>query len=718
MRGWVLDCYADEVNNEMVTWVKTSGGMERIADRDFRASFYVKPSPDKRGALLMGLKEAGVEHCWEKHRTWLSGPLEDVLKVTPRGYRNLAPLAKTVDKWGCHRDHTLFNVDLRMDARYFLHRKVFPMGLMDVERWKNLDTPFRLDYPMPDLRTSELSLETSARRGIPSMDDRLKSVTLDDVVIEGKETDVLERLQEAIRERDPDVLVTDGGDSFHLPFLEKCAQRNEMELELGREEGKRLGKGKSYFTYGRILYKPPAYKLRGRMHLDKGSSFIFQEGGMPGLADLSRMSRISPQDMARMSPGSAISAMQLNEAMRTGTLVMWKKNLPEDFKTAADLVASDRGGLIYEPKVGLHEKVHEVDFTSLYPSIMVRHNISPETLNCECCSGAGEPVPGLGYWTCSKKVGMLPRVLEPVIRRRIALKRLKKEGGRHAEMYDQRAKVLKWLLVTCFGYTGYRNARFGRIECHESINAHGRDILLRSAEIAERRGFRILHGIVDSLWLEGDGDVGSYCQEIGMRMQIPLAYEGEYKWIVFLPNLTNGAGALNRYYGAFQDGEVKIRGIALRRRDTCILARDLQQGMLDRLSSGEDAEGFRHRIPEALDVLDGHMRKLRDGSAPLEKLVLSRRITRELSEYRQRNDQYRALCQLEDQGFRTPPGEAVEFIMTKGKEVKVAQFMDGEEEYDAERYAELLFRAAGELLSPFELGQDRLRDFYRRNGTK
>lgn len=103
---------------------------------------------------------------------------------------------------------------------------------------------------------------------------------------------------------------------------------------------------------------------------------------------------------------------------------------------------------------------------------------------------------------------------------------------------------------------------------------------------------------------------------------------------------------------------------------------------------------------------------------PLEKLVLSRRISRELNEYRQRNDQFRALSQLEDQGFRTPPGEAVEFIMTPGKEVKVAQFLDGGEEYDVGRYEELLFRAAGELLSPFELGQDRLRDFYRRNGAK
>ncbi|HOK28679.1 MAG TPA: DNA polymerase domain-containing protein, partial [Methanomassiliicoccaceae archaeon] len=411
-----------------------------------------------------------------------------------------------------------------MDTRYFLHRNVFPMGLMDVERWKNLDTPFRLEYPMPELRTCELTLETSARRGMPTMEDRLKRATLDDMVMEGKEADILELLQQVLKDKDPDVLITDGGDSFHLPFLERCAERNEMELELGRERGKRRGKGRSYFTYGRILYKPPAYKLRGRIHLDKGSSFIFQEGGMAGLIDLCRLSRISLQDMARMSPGSAISAMQVNEASKMGSLVMWRKNLPEDFKTAAELVVSDRGGLIYEPKVGLHEHIQEVDFTSLYPSIMVLHNISPETLNCDCCPDSGEPVPGLGYWTCTRRRGLLGRVLEPIVRRRISFKRLKREGGRRSAIYDQRAKVLKWVLVTCFGYTGYRNARFGRIECHESITAHGREMLMRSAEVAERRGFRVLHGIVDSLWLEGKGDIEAYCLEIRQRMGVPLVW--------------------------------------------------------------------------------------------------------------------------------------------------------------------------------------------------
>ena len=38
--------------------------------------------------------------------------------------------------------------------------------------------------------------------------------------------------------------------------------------------------------------------------------------------------------------------------------------------------------------------------------------------------------------------------------------------------------ILKWLLVTSFGYMGFNKARFGRIECHESITAYGREAML------------------------------------------------------------------------------------------------------------------------------------------------------------------------------------------------------------------------------------------------
>src|SRR3972149_9904072 len=98
---------------------------------------------------------------------------------------------------------------------------------------------------------------------------------------------------------------------------------------------------------------------------------------MAGLADLPRLALLMPQEQARLTPGTAISAMQVNLAVRDGCLVIWKKNRPEDFKTAEDLILGDRGGFIFEPEGGLHEGVYELDFSALYPSTLAKSNILP-----------------------------------------------------------------------------------------------------------------------------------------------------------------------------------------------------------------------------------------------------------------------------------------------------------------------------------------------------
>ena len=325
----------------------------------------------------------------------------------------------------------------------------------------------------------------------------------------------------------------------------------------------------------------------------------------------------------------------------------------------------------------------------------MRHNISPETLKCSCCPSSSRVVPGIGYWTCEKHIGLLPTVLAPVIKRRLELKRLIKENSPNKEMYDQRAQLLKWLLVTCFGYTGYRNARFGRIECHEAINAHGREILLRASSMAEERGFSILHGIVDSLWLEGDGDVDAFCRDVEREVGIPLHLDGIYKWIVFLPSIATGIGALNRYYGLFESGELKLRGIFLRRSDTIPLARSLQDDMLAVFCKASDAEGFKALIPEALEVLDRYLDDLKAGKVPLQQLIMRRRTSKELDEYTQFNDSYAALKQMNERGFDVPPGRAVEYLICDGESknvwerVKVAAFIDGSEHYDVDEYAKI-----------------------------
>jgi len=721
MKGWIIDCYPDYEHDCTVIWIKTNKGIERLVDRCFFPKFYVWAPEERLMNLADDLTMFDVkELILEKKKIWLGEEKKLTLGVTVNKYGSLNQLARMVSRWGDYKDYSLFNVDMRFEQRYFLAYDLFPMGLAEFgKELRSIDSPYRLEYPIPNLRASNLRVDVKARNGIPTFDDPIGSVHLDKTTIDGPEESILTDLDSIVRKIDPDVIYTCDGDGFYMHYLAKRAERNGLRFDLGRESGGRFSKGKSYFTYGRILYKPPAHKLRGRIHIDTSSSFMFTESGIYGLIDLSRLCGIPVQDLSRLSPGSAISAMQVNEALRTGHLVLWKKNLPERFKTARELIVCDRGGFIYEPGLGIHDAIVEVDFTSLYPSIMVRYNISPETVMCDCCPDSSRIVPEIGYRICEKRIGLIPRVLDPIIKRRLVFKRLMKGDSRRREIYEQRSKILKWVLVTCFGYTGYRNARFGRIECHESITAYGREILLRTSEIAERRGFRIIHGIVDSVWLEGDADPTGFCKEVTEATGIPLQIEGKYKWIVFLPTITTDVGALNRYYGLFDTGEMKVRGIALRKSDTPSLIRDLQTDMLKVLCKTENSEEFERTIPSVLEVTDRYVRDLFDGKTPLEKLVITKRVSKELNDYRQWNDSVAALKQLSHKGFDIQPGDVVEYVIcdasshSASERVRVAQFLRGDENYDADKYIEQVLRATADLLSPFgwDFGalQDRMR---------
>jgi DNA polymerase-2 len=127
-----------------------------------------------------------------------------------------------------------------------------------------------------------------------------------------------------------------------------------------------------------------------------------------------------------------------------------------------------------------------------------------------------------------------------------------------------RQAALKWILVTAFGYLGFKNARFGRIDAHIATCAFARQILKDTARLAETRGFKLIHGIVDSLWLKkGRATEEDYLElktEIEDTIRLPISFEGLYRWIVFLPSkIHRGIPALNRYYGVFRNGKIKDR---------------------------------------------------------------------------------------------------------------------------------------------------------------
>src|SRR3989475_13256886 len=213
---------------------------------------------------------------------------------------------------------------------------------------------------------------------------------------------------------------------------------------------------------------------------------------------------------------------------------------------------------------------------------------------------------------------------------------------------------------------GYRNPRFGRIECHEAINAYARALLLRSMEIAEQHGYEVVHGIVDSLWLRPTakaGDVRKLIEHIHAELGLPIDLEGTYRWIVFLPCKTTGVGALNRYYGMFQDDEFKLRGIELRKHDTPEFINNCQEAMLGELSLASTEAEFRERIPKAVDILRWTAKCVLDRAIPVHQFILTKSVSRTLTEYVVLTATAAALQQMEKRGFPVEPGESVRYVL-------------------------------------------------------
>ncbi|EQD29303.1 DNA polymerase 2 (DNA polymerase II), partial [mine drainage metagenome] len=86
--------------------------------------------------------------------------------------------------------------------------------------------------------------------------------------------------------------------------------------------------------------------------------------------------------------------------------------------------------------------------------------------------------------------------------------------------------------------------------------------LVELARAVREAGGEILHGIVDSLWVvpPPGKEPGPWARELGERQGLPLNYEGRYRWIVFLPHHGHGLGVPQRYYGVYENGEMKLRG--------------------------------------------------------------------------------------------------------------------------------------------------------------
>jgi DNA polymerase II len=399
LTGWVLDVVPDAAG--IAVWFRTAGGETFALRAPFRPSFALA-GPGLREPVLRsaaagwgcGLSRGEATEFFSGRtvRTWtVTVPAPPLLGVTVRkAERAFGPEA-------------LFNADVAAEQQFAGATGLFPLSFARVTcacdgtvlSARVLDSPWDPDAPLPVFSAAHVKVQGTghpAHGRIRPLEFTADATT--HVLPWEDGESFLREFQRLVDDADPDLLVTEYGDDFILPRMLALAARFRAPFALGRRP-RRLGAGdasvirrdraRSYLSYGRVVHRAAAHILSGRWHVDARNSFLYAETGLPGLVELARLSGIPLQRLARSSPGTAISAMQVAAALAKGILVPYKKREPEAFKSGLDLVAADKGGLTYLPRPGLHENVGELDFASMYPALMARRNISPETIDCRCC---------------------------------------------------------------------------------------------------------------------------------------------------------------------------------------------------------------------------------------------------------------------------------------------------------------------------------------------
>ena len=728
LEGWLFDVYPS--HDGMIIWMIDDADRPHRLRYRYAPTFYVAGDRSALEVGRQGLARLRIPVTCEPtaRRELMSGeqiPVVAVAVHNPLAFPAAARLLARIPGL------TLYNCDILTTRLFFYETGLFPLARCalacagDEAREVTLASrPEDLEYALPPLTVLRLSLESSTANPSHGRPGQLAAgVDGETVVLDGDDpADTIHSLNRLLQRYDPDIVLTEWGDSVLLPRLQDLAARTGIPLQLNRDptHRARTRRSRSYMTYGQVVYQAGAQMLHGRWHIDLRNSFIYAESELGGLLEVARLARIPVQELARTSTGTAISSMQLQRAVRDGTLIPWQKSEPEAFKTASQLIVTDKGGLTYQPLVGLYEQVGELDFSSMYPTMMARFNISPETIGCACCPDSR--VPEINYTVCRRRRGLVPQVLDHLLERRIYYKQRKQATtGSQRASYDQRQTALKWCLVTSFGYLGYRNARFGRIEAHEAVTAFAREMLLRAKEVAESHGFRMLHALVDSMWLQRPGatraDYDALAQAVTGATGLPIFVEGIYRWLAFLPSKTHrGVGVPNRYMGVFENNATKVRGIEVRRSDVPALVVQTQERMLQRMFRCQTLQDVRAALPELLGILEEALIRLRSKDVEAAELVITNTLSQEVGEYRHNTVQAITARTLDRHGAHLHPGEAVQFIITSAgakvpeDRVRPYALLGSDWHYDLEAYATLLLRAAATVLELFGYSEERLRE--------
>jgi len=233
----------------------------------------------------------------------------------------------------------------------------------------------------------------------------------------GSEKETIHRFSEAVSKPRSDFVFSFDGRRFNWPYLIKRAEISKTKLRIGRDGGPPRQslyghfsitgranvdladfagdlydvKEKSLDNVLRFLGINPTpaqpideneyytywsnaelrVKLERRIEADTENTMELGKDALDYIIELSSLSGLSPDQVLAAAVGFRVDNYMMMEARKLGELIPDRNDMP---------VIPYRGAIVLKPEVGLHENVAVLDFSSMYPSLMVKYNISPDSI--------------------------------------------------------------------------------------------------------------------------------------------------------------------------------------------------------------------------------------------------------------------------------------------------------------------------------------------------
>ena len=416
----------------------------------------------------------------------------------------------------------------------------------------SFDLEVRNPHGMPNSEINEIiMIGVSSNFGINQViSTKTNSDCRDDFVNQmNSEKEMIEEFVKIIKENNIDIIVGYNSDNFDFPYLKDRAKILGIDLDIGMDGSDirfiRRGyanaasfKGlihvdlylvmRRYMTLERYTLERVYYELFGEEKIDVPGDRIWEfwdNGGeeLDNLFDYSlddvvstlkiaeqtlplnlELTRIIGQplfDVSRMATGQQAEWFLVKQAYFDNEVVPNKQGANFANRAAAE---DNEGGYVREPEKGLHENLVQFDFRSLYPSIIISKNISPDVMYLGDVDNEEDynisPEHGLKFK--KEPQGFIPSVIDKILQERFRIKREMKASDDDTEKkaLNVQQQAIKRLANTMYGIYGFPRFRWYSFECAKAITSWGRQYIKSSIKKAEEYGFYAIYADTDGFY--------------------------------------------------------------------------------------------------------------------------------------------------------------------------------------------------------------------------